>query len=279
MLPNFIICGAQKGGTTSLYHYLRQHPEIFMPEEKEVDFFANNIEKGVAWYEAFFEGAEGYGAVGEASPNYMWREETVDGMSKMVPDARLIFILRNPIRRAYSNYWFNVSRGLQRVQMPFSQAIREEPGYRNYVTKGFYYEQIARFLKHYPREKILVVLLEDLLKNPEETMKNCYQFLGVNTAFIPSLGEKHNVTVLPKNRLVFMAFNLWVPIRRALSKITPPQVRRVIGMPRTWIRARLFSQAKPPSMAETDRVWLAEAFAEHNRQLSQFLNRDLSFWN
>lgn len=249
-----------------------------MPEEKEVNFFTHNFEEGLDWYEAYFADAKDVKSVGEASPIYMWDERTPERMARTVPEARLIFILRNPIRRAWSNYWFNVSRGAQNANIPFSQAVREEKGHRNYVTKGFYHQQITRFLEHWPQERIHIVLQDDLLKQPGETVKQCYDFLGVDAQFTPDLDQKHNVTALPRNRLVFAAFNLWVPLRSLLSKITPPGVRRVIGAPRTWIRNRLFSSAPPPTMDAKDKAYLADLFKEQNHKLSEMLNRDLSSW-
>lgn len=106
MLPNFLIVGAARAGTTSLYYYLKQHPDVFMSPKKEIDFFDvdKNFEKGLDWYERYFEGYTGQKAIGEASPLYMYLEKVPKRIAKVIPDVKLIFILRNPVDRAYSHY-------------------------------------------------------------------------------------------------------------------------------------------------------------------------------
>lgn len=151
MLLNFLIVGIQKGGTTSLWSYFRAHPDVFMPETKEVNFFrssADNWEWGVEWYEQLFEGHDGERAVVEASPRYMYYENVPARIRQVNEDMRLVVVLQNPVDRAYSHYWHTVRNGED--DLPFEEAIERETervqrsefagrAY-SYVSRGFYHE-------------------------------------------------------------------------------------------------------------------------------------------
>lgn len=122
MLPTFVVIGAMRSGTTSLASNLRMHPEVFVPDRKELHFFDKRFDRGVGWYARQFAGVTTERAVGEATPNYMYRPEAIDRMAGTVPDIRLVAILRNPVdRAAYSRYWRRVARG--REPLSFADAI------------------------------------------------------------------------------------------------------------------------------------------------------------
>ena len=169
MLPTFLICGTQRGGTTALFRYLRQHPDIYMPEIKEINFFDLHFDKGIGWYESFFEDWSGEKAVGEASPSYMWHPEVPSRIKTVLKNVKLIFCLRNPIERAYSNYWSGFSKSFRSLggRIPsFSEAIRTEDGYQRYIRKGFYYKDLVRFLKFFDLSVIHIIISEELRKDP-----------------------------------------------------------------------------------------------------------------
>ena len=167
MLPNFLICGIEKGGTSALFHYLKAHPEVFMPKEKELNFFNFNYAKGIEWYERYFAESGGAPFRGEASPLYMTYPEVPRRIAQVTPKAKLLFVLRDPIERAYSHYWFNVNRGVQYPQESFSKMIRRESGYRRYLWKGFYCDQIEMFLPHFNREQLYFIVTEKMAEDIE----------------------------------------------------------------------------------------------------------------
>lgn len=278
MLPNFLICGIQRGGTTSLYQYLRAHPDIFMAPVKEINFFNINYQRGRVWYEAHFAANCGERAVGEASPLYMWDPEVPQRIAGLIPTARLIFVLRNPIERAYSNYWFNVSRGGQNPNQSFSEAIRAEDGYRRYITKGFYYEQTVRFLRCFDPTQLYIIISEDLRSKPLDEVRRCFQFLGIDTDYAPNIHLLYNITLVPRNVLSSRLYGLWSPLRERLLPMTPKAIRDVTRDVRTTIHRLLFLPQEQPPMKYEDRHYLEEVYNKQNDLLSDYLGRDLTFW-
>jgi hypothetical protein len=185
--PNFLIVGAMKGGTTSLYHYLRSHPQIFMPTVKELDFFVKelNWSRGLSWYRRHFQGLDSsVVAAGEASTNYTKypRYQGVPArIASTFPTARLIYVIRHPIERMRSHYQHSVAVGLERK--PIEEALLTEPSYLNCSKYG---SQIQQYVEYFPLNQLLIVTSEALRDQREETMRRLYRFLNVDGAFTPS---------------------------------------------------------------------------------------------
>ena len=125
MLPTYLIAGTVRSGTTSLHRALRRHPEVFAPGEKELHFFDRQFDRGVGWYESLFADAPGTGPVGEATPNYVYDDHAVERMAGVVPDARVVVLLRDPVERAYSQYW--MQRSAHHETLDFADAVAAEP--------------------------------------------------------------------------------------------------------------------------------------------------------
>ncbi len=177
ILPNFLCIGTQKGGTSFLFNLLNQHPQIFIPNIKEIHFFDvdDNYKKGPDWYQYFFRQAKGYKAIGSITPSYMFFEYVPKRIKHTLgSNINFLVILRNPVDRAYSHYWMSFKRGYERL--PFEQAIlmehkRIKMGYFeknnfSYVTRGFYYEQLIRYFDIFPKENFLILIFDDFIKNP-----------------------------------------------------------------------------------------------------------------
>lgn len=183
MLPDFLVIGAHKGGSTSLWEYLRSHPSIYMPSRKELHFFDRdeNWRRGVAWYEQQFAGADGALAVGEASPGYSrsgrWPLSPVRAKS-VIPEARLVYVLRDPVQRIRSHYLHDRGLGLER--RPFARAVLEDG---QYVDASRYASQARRWLEHYPGDRLLLLLSEDLQGDRQATMSRVFAFLGVDSSW------------------------------------------------------------------------------------------------
>jgi hypothetical protein len=255
-LPDFLVIGAQKAGTTALYAYLRWHPAVLGPSWKEVSFFDRHYARGEAWYRGHFPNRLRLGLagrrtgreplVGEASPSYLFHPLAPERVAALVPDVRLIAILRDPVERAFSHYNHEVALG--REPLSFEQAIEREeqrtrgeiermladPSYfshawwnHTYVARGRYAEQLRRWLAVFPRERLLVLASEELSTRPAAAYADVLHFLG-----LPS----HDLTSYPR------------------------------------LNTREYA-----SMSPQTRVLLAQRFAQPNRELAELLGRDVGW--
>ena len=196
-LPGFLVIGAQKAGTTALYAYLRWHPEITGPSWKEVSFFDRHWWRGEAWYRGQFPLRASERLVGEASPSYLFHPLAPERARALVPEAKLVALLRDPVERAYSQYQHEVALG--REPLSFEDALEAEeertrgelerlvadPRYfsrawwdHTYAARGLYAEQLERWLAVYPREQLLVLTTEELGERTAETYAAVLSFLG-----------------------------------------------------------------------------------------------------
>ena len=196
-LPDFLILGAQKAGTTALYAYLRWHPTITGPSWKEVSFFDRHYHRGVPWYRGQFPLRSGGKIVGEASPGYLFHPLAPKRVAATVPGAKLIALVRDPVDRALSHYHHEVALG--REPLSFEEALEAEeertrgeeeriarkPGYfshawwdHTYLARGRYAEQLERWLQVFPRERLLVVVSEELAGDPGAAYARVLEFVG-----------------------------------------------------------------------------------------------------
>jgi sulfotransferase family protein len=204
-LPEFLILGAQKAGTTALYAYLRWHPAITGPAWKEVSYFDRHYRRGVRWYRGQFPLRPGDRLVGEASPGYLFHPLAPKRVKATVPEARLIVLLRDPVDRALSHYHHEVALG--REPLTFEQAVEAEPERTRgeeerllrepdyfshpwwdytYLARGRYAEQLERWLAVFPREQVLVVASNDLAAEPGQTYARVLEFLGASAQELDS---------------------------------------------------------------------------------------------
>jgi hypothetical protein len=217
-LPNFLLIGAMKAGTTSLYHYLQGHPQVFVPPYKAPEFFVaeSNWRRGVDWYRRQFAGARADAiAVGEASNSYA-KYPQFDGVPERIaahiPDVRLIYVVRDPVARIRSHYQTRLAEGTE--TLPIEEAVFQNPTYLDYSRYGL---QIARYLDYFPRQQMLVITAEDLRHNRRATMRNVYEFLGVDATILP--GELEREFYQTKDRAVRSPIPLW--LRKSLKKHLP----------------------------------------------------------
>lgn len=199
VLPQFLIIGTQKGGTTSLYSYLTQHPNIKAAVIKEVHFFDEQFHFGADWYKTHFHDNLADGDItGEASPYYLFHPQVPGRVKRTIPDAKFIVLLRNPIDRAYSHYQMMVRRGLE--HLPFGEAVKAEQArvhdeyarmerdaeynsvscaHFSYLKRGLYSEQLERWFGMFPREQFLIMNSEAFYRNSAEGYKQALDFLGM----------------------------------------------------------------------------------------------------
>ena len=224
MLPTFLLIGAMKAGTTSLHAYLRSHPAVFMAEPKELDFFieGRNWERGVGWYEDRFAAAGDATARGEASTNYS-KHPFFDGVPERIhsvlPDVRLLYVVRHPIRRMVSEYWHHVAEYGERA--PLGQALRTNT---MLFALSDYATQIDRYLERFPRERLLVITSEGLHDRRAETLRSVFSFIGVDDSWTPP--------------------NLDALLHRSEQKAAPT----AIGARLPWLRARVHDRSTPATL-------------------------------
>lgn len=198
LLPDFLIIGTQRGGTTWLHMSLWEHPDIGMAQGdriKEINYFDSdeNWNKGVEWYKAHFDKFENVKAVGESTTEYMYDINAPRRMSEVLPGARLIMILRDPIDRAYSAYWlfrdrFQGINFLDAAEMDNKEMLR----------RGLYAEQIKRLKEYYSADQMLILFYDDLKKDNRKYVKRVFEFIGVDSNYEPSvLNASYNAVIYP----------------------------------------------------------------------------------
>jgi len=269
ILPNYLVVGAMKAGTTTLNEILGRHPQVFMAPE-EIHFFDDDdrYRRGLEWYARHFEGARGKKAVGEKTPTYSYLPVAAERIHAHLPDIKLIWVFRDPVKRAYSNYWHAVKQGND--PLPFDEAVAREPErvrdnwFHGYVRRSVYVEQVERFLGLFPKERMRFVLFETLVSDPAAVLSDLWRFLEVDDVPIERAeGVRRNVTYIPRvPRLEYLA-------RRVLGA----------GLPYRLV-SRLNRRSLPgyPPIAPATRDRLRERFREPNRRLAELTGLDTGVW-
>lgn len=212
--PNFFIVGAPRAGTSSLWEYLKAHDEIFMSTPKEPNFFHNVLLKNKIQYPIsnkkkylnLFKNVKNEKVIGEASTTYLHDPDSAQLIHAVVPKARIIIILRNPINRAFSHYSFHVKLGVQK--MPFAKVIRKDASCinekfstpPNIIRAGLYSEFVQRYLDFFYTTNVKIIIFEEFINNAKKTVKEVLQFLGVNTEY-KFVEGKYNTSEQPKGKL------------------------------------------------------------------------------
>ncbi len=273
ILPNFLIIGAAKAGTTSLYHYLRQHPQVFMSAVKEVNFFAYAGQgsrqfpvRSLEEYGALFREVRAEKAVGEASPRYLSHPEAAERIRRTLPEVRLVASLRDPVERAYSGYLMQVRKGRER-RPPEACFERGDV----YVEGGFYGEQLRRFYDRFDSGRIHVLLFEELGGRARATLRALFDFLEVDPDFAPDTSVRHNVGGYPARRwLVRLLASRW--LRETVAQWAPAPVQS-LGR-RLRERNLTAAPALPPQLRQR----LLELYRPDIERLQGLVGRDLSAW-
>jgi len=289
-LPDFLVIGAAKAGTTALYWYLGEHPEIFMSPLKETNFFAFGTDESgrplygdpdlhrfpirtLEEYQALFAEAGDARAVGEASPIYLECPQAAERIRHRIPEARLVCGLRDPVDRAYSDFLMYLrSRGrrldTRRDLAPAAPWLQPDS---HWVRIGRYHEALARYYERFPRERIHVFLFDDFKRSSEEVVGEIYRFLGVDTSFRADLAVAHNVGgvpgIMPLERVL---------TSRSLRARIEPRVPAWVGR---WARRlRAWNLDRPPALPREVRLRLRDTFREDIERTAALVRRDLGSW-
>lgn len=290
ILPNFIVIGAAKGGTTALYWYVAEHPDVFMSPVKETNFFAWNVDSGgrllygdpevhrfpvrtLEEYGALFAGAGAARAVGEASPLYLESPQAAARIQGLLPEAKIVCSLRHPVDRAYSDYLMYVRRRGRRFdpgQELRSGAAWARPDSR-WMQVSRYHDQLARYFELFPRERIHVLLFDDIRKSAAEAAQGVYGFLGVDPAFRPDTATPHaagGVPASPALEGLLTRSALSTMLRRWMPTGAANWVRR--------LRARTLRKA--PALPPELRRELTSYFRDDIARTSKLIGRSLDHW-
>ncbi|HHP7246091.1 MAG TPA: sulfotransferase family protein [Elainellaceae cyanobacterium] len=296
-LPNFLMIGAMKAGTTSLYRYLKQHPQIFMSPVKEPNFFALEGEAlddprvsvtDIKAYQALFNGVTDELAIGEASVRYLYSPKAAERIQHHIPDAKLIAVLRDPVERAFSAYVYQYSRGSD-LSRDFGEALRLEPEriqknydcWWHYQSMGFYYAQLKPYYERFDPSQIKVYLYEDVCDRLQDVVQNIFQFLGVDDQFKPDLQKRHNSTHIPKNQSIHNFLTKPHPVKEFIKPLFSQALRyKIVKGLRTRNLTR-HDQSSPTSrtvISPEIRIELIEAYQDDILNLQELIQRDLSKW-
>ena len=200
-LPHLIVLGTQKGGTSSLRRLLLDHPGLFMAATKEVHFFSKHWERSADWYARHFRNAPEGVCCGESTPFYLFHQEAPQRIHSLIPQAKLIVLLRDPVERALSQYFHSVRLGLG--NLPLAHALAAAPARlltgdprhvqeHSYVSRGRYLDQLDRYLRLFPQEQLLVLQSESFFADPTETWRTIERFVGLTPAPCPATKPKFN---------------------------------------------------------------------------------------
>jgi hypothetical protein len=295
-LPNFLVLGAAKAGTTSLYRYLRAHPDIYLSSIKEPRYFAfpetrpsfvgpGSKRLQIIWeiekYRQLFAGRTSEPAAGEISPQYLYCECSPGAIRKLIPEAKLIAILRDPADRAYSHFCHSRRDG--RESLPdFAAALAAEDkriaaGWWfnfHYRNCGYYARQLKRYLKLFPREQILILLYDDMISDCPGLLRRICAFLGIDESHRFDTTERHNVTKgIPHSVLFDRFLHSEGTAKHLIRAIVRPNVR--LSMFR---RLSSLNLTPKPAFERSVHEQLVSAFKPDILELEQLIERDLSAW-
>lgn len=265
-LPTFVIVGAQKSGTTTLHDLLGQLPDAWMSEPKELHFFDKHHQRGLKWYEQQFHPGPEHRAWGESTPFYMYKDRAREAMVDALPEARFVAILREPVSRAYSHYWFARSKGKEPLET-FAEAVAAEPerlanskdgqpAAFSYLDRGHYLRQLRALEGRVGRERILVHTMDDLSADPRGVLRSTCTFLGLDAEGADGVEVRSQNTFADRT------------VNSADGQAKERLQRRNV---------EVFGGSYPPidPRLETE---LRDRFRDENQALADWLGRDLRGW-
>jgi hypothetical protein len=299
-LPTFLLIGAAKSGTTSLYKYLRQHPQIFMSGLKEPNYlafgdsdiafgnpkdnkFLNRVAvKDLPSYTRLFADVTDERAIGEASGSSLYMPGAHRRIRQLLPEVKLIAVLRDPVERAHSQFLYFRGLGAEPVRR-FERAVALEAQrieqrwapYWFYIGNGFYHRQLQPFVDTFGADRIRVYLYDDLVARPREIIADMFRFLDVDDSFHVDLATRHNVSQIPLNRIPD-ALKAMMPWWQAIEPYAPPRVRSAIKTLGRDLLRRNTGRGAP--IRPEFRRQLQAVFREDTARLQDLIGRDLTPW-
>ena len=296
-LPNFIIAGAPKSGTTSLYFYLKQHPDIFVPDKKELHYFSYDwLAANAAGpeddyilttlcadrdaYARQYRSAKHHTAVGEFSPSYLYYCNTAGDIQQMLGNTvKIVLILRNPVEKAYSQYMHQVRNNLE--PLSFEQALEAEPqrhamGWSDiwrYAESSLYARRTRHFIKVFGPSKVRIIVFEEFIADPQNELSGLLRFLGVDDRVPIDTGKVYNRTGKPRSRLTADLLTQPHLVKSVVKRIVPEKIRS-----RIRLKMQELNSAPKEAMPVSCRRKLEDFFRKDIADLETCLDRPLP-WN
>jgi hypothetical protein len=294
-LPNFLLIGAGKAGTTAVFEYIRQHPQVYMSPVKEPNFFAFmgekvnfsgpgedkaiNAQSVTDWtsYVRLFDKVTSESAIGEASHWYLYSPYAAQRIKTYLPNINMIAVLRDPVKRAYSDYLHFVREGREPYSN-FLEAIQQEDyriknnwGFGHYVNRGLYYEQVKRYFDIFERGQLQIYLNKDLKDDAPKMMRSIFNFLEIDDSYTPDTSFRPNVSGVPKNKALHLFLSKSNPIRKIIEPVAPVALRKMA------INLKGGNIEQSPLPDEVRQI-LIPRFREDILKLQDLIQRDLSDW-
>ena len=311
ILPTFIVVGANKGGTTSIYHYLKQHKQVYLSPVKEPHFFSKDIDvnlfkrefaqnklqdidkyvngemkeefhaafiRDIEQYKKLFSKVQDQKAVGELSTSYLFSEVAAKEIKALIPDCKIIICLRNPFDRAYSHYRMNLWTGNSN-EFDFYKALVEDYDYKPkvwgnahlYTEIGLYYQQVKRYLDLFGKDNVKIIFTEDMKKNAAQVVKELYEFIGVDSSFVPDTSTRYNEVFTPKYKNITWFLNK-SGIRPLMKRLSPQVLKNI------FVKVFYKGKGDKGEIPANAKQFMLEKFSEDISKLSVLLNKDLSNW-
>lgn len=291
MIPDFVLAGAPRCGTTSLYYYIKDHPSISLPYSKETNFFQRDWDKGIKFYiNEYFNNIKYSNITGDISPEYIYYTIVAKRLKKINPNAKILFFLRNPINRTFSEYYGRKTRGdekrsfLKAINDNLSSIKPERLEFEHNIFKKNYVERslYSRYLKDYEDifyGKILYILFEEFINKPTEVLKKIFNFIGVDDSYLPNnLGKVHN-SGHKYVRVNFLNNLLWDDNIKNIIKNTIPIQRKY------WVRIRRFFSSindkyiDKKSIPEFEKKLLEEYFSDEIKIIKKIVGMKIdTYW-
>jgi len=283
-----MIVGAEKSATSSLAHYLEQHPNICSHEQREMTYFVNDKEYTQGYekiYPRYFAKCQTESSILLAkSVGVMYWSQVVDRLWHHNPECHLVAVLRNPVDRAYSAYWYARRMGWEDLKS-FEEAIAAEPirlkengikrRHCTYLDRGLYYKQITKLLEKFGKDKIHLFLFEDLKNEPVTLCCELYKIMGIDSTFTPSVKVKHNESMSARSEKLAQFISSRASILKLLKRLVSDDLAvKAKGK----IRSFNNKQFSPPPMNPLTRKNLIEYFEPFNKELSKVIDRNLTSW-
>jgi hypothetical protein len=294
-LPNFLIVGAEKCGTTSLYQYLKQHPDVYLPAKKELHYFAYDDIGKIARdpggqsvlthacatreeYESYYRGIGAYAAVGEVSPSYFYFSQTSERLQSELDDPRIIIMLRDPVKKAHSQYMHLVRDNREHLSF-FDALMAEEqrieaawgPLWR-YTESSLYSSRVAKYLQVFGKDRVKIGFFEDLLKSPKTVVNDLFEFIGVAPDGSIDTSRVYNKSGRPRSRLLADFLAKPNPVTTAARRWVPEHLRDRIR------HAMLdLNTGRKDAIDDRSRAYLRQRFAGDVRELEQILGKRLNW--
>jgi hypothetical protein len=303
LLPDFLVIGAGKSGTTSLDKYLNQHPQIFVPKVKEPNFFGyerttledlgNNeddikhFKRSVTTLDQYldiFKEARADQIKGETSNTYMYHKDAPERIKYYNPDIKLIAVLREPASRLYSRF-LHLARENRLPTKQFSDCMDKNSIWwqrNDLIKEGFYYKNLARYFELFPRENIRIYLYDEFQGDSKKIMKEIYEFLGVDTEFLPDQTVRYNQSGFVKNKFLNSIIGQGGLISKYLRNVLPKRlsdkIKNNLSLKRRINELRGKNLSKPKLDPKIKQFLTLEVYHEDINQLQKLIGKDLSHW-